>query len=150
MSKLEDAVRIEAPPEVVYAQLEIFLSDTRNYRQWHRAHEHLEWTRGAPFQTGSICYAEAFVLGRLWRSRLIFVEVIENRHVEFRPVWPMSLLIPGCAFDLQPLDEGRATLLRSSSRLGLRGRSSNTLHSAHRHLQEEAVALKRAAEAALS
>lgn len=155
MIQLEDAIRIEVPPERVFDQLKTFLTDTSHFRAWHREHERMEWVEGEPLTTGAVCYAEEFVLGRLQRLQMIFTCVEDDFHIEYRPHWPLSLFVPGNAFDLEPIDGGRATLFRAHGKitlskklmLALSKKHADRLEAVKRHMHEEALALKAAAEA---
>jgi len=94
-----DSVEIQAPPSKVF---DWFMHLTENYCDWHPDHIKAEWIKGKPFEIGSILYAEEYLHGEKHKIKFKLTEIVENHLIEFRNLFPISLLSPRGSFIIEP------------------------------------------------
>ena len=97
---LKDSVEIKTTPEKIW---EFFTDLEKNYKAWHpEDHVLFKWTKGKPMETGSIFYAEEFVMGKIKKFKGTIDEVIPNRKIVFKYSFPLSLVSPGFEWQIEP------------------------------------------------
>jgi hypothetical protein len=155
MIQLKDSIEVEAAPEKVYAWLAQRFTDKESYRAWHPDHVDIRWIRGEPFQEGAIIYAEEYLHGALHKLKFRVTRIVPNRVIEYRSLFPLSLVAPGNAFLIEPKGKNRCTFTATGSlRLPqwlfekLAKKHENKIDATQRHMKEEGENLKRAVEKA--
>jgi hypothetical protein len=154
MITLKDSIAIEATPEAVFGWLVQRFQDKESYQVWHPDHVDIRWIKGEPLQEGSIVYAEERLHGVLHKLKFRITKVVPNRLIEYRILFPMSLLAPENSFVIEPKGEGRCVF---TSQGGLRvprwlfermhRRHKGKIEATEQHMREEGENLKRAVEA---
>ena len=154
MITLCDSIEIAAPPEEVFEWLVLHMSNAELYKAWHPDHVGLRWVKGEPVKEGSIVYADEYLHGVLHRLKFRIVKIVPNKRIEFRSLFPLSLLAPGNSFVIEAKDHDRCIFTASGSlRLprwlferiakGHKGKIEAT----KQHMKEEGINLKAALEA---
>ena len=147
---LRHEIKIDAPPEAVYA----FFEDLeKNYIKWHPDHIVFRWVEGDGLAEGSVAYSEQRIHGKVHKLQARFTKVIPAQRVEFewvgriarlfapRNVWLFEAAYGGCRF----IAESDLRLDWISSRLK---RVQKGLAAGRQHLAEEGENLKRLVESA--
>ena len=99
MVTLQDSIRINRPPAVIFEWFDHFVE---NYRSWHPDHVNAKWVEGKNFEKGSILYAEEYLDGRLEKLSFKITNCIENELIEYKLRFPESILCSGGSFAIQP------------------------------------------------
>jgi hypothetical protein len=151
---LTDSIEIRTTPEKIF---EFFhsLVDDASYRAWH-PHDHvtMRWTKGSPWQEGSVAYAEEYLGGKLYKLNSVVTKVAPNREIEYVPVSRfMRRYAPKNTFSIEPKDTScvfTATVhIRVPLLLRLLAKKSveRGLASVRKHMKEEGENLKKILEA---
>ena len=153
MITLKDSIEVKAAPEKVYAWLAARFKDKASYQAWHPDHVDIRWIKGEPFREGSIIYAEEYLHGDLHKLKFRVTKIVPNRVIEYRSLFPLSLLAPKNAFLIEAKGKNRCIFTATGSlRLPkwlfekLTKKHENKIEATQRHMQEEGVNLKRAVE----
>ena len=153
MIELRHSIEVNAPPEKVFAWLTQRMMDKESYQAWHPDHVDIRWIKGEPLQEGSIVYAEEYLHGHLHKLKFCFTRVVPNRLIEFRPLFPMSLVAPGNSFVIEPKGENScifttAGSIRIPRRLFIRMHRNHKhkIEATEKHMKEEGENLKKALE----
>jgi hypothetical protein len=150
---LSESIEIEATAEEIFEWLVKHTSDTELYKAWHPDHVGVRWIKGEPGKEGSIVCADEYLHGVLHRLKFRIVKIVPNKRIEYRPLFPISLLSPGNSFVIEPKDNDRC-IFTSSGRLRLPrwlfeklGKShKGKIEATKRHMKEEGENLKKALE----
>ena len=153
MITLKDSIEVEATPEEVFNWLVQRLQDRESYQAWHPDHVDIRWIRGGQVQEGSVVYAEEYLHGVLHKLKFRNVKVVPNRLIEYRSLFPLSLLAPANSFVIKPRGEGRCTFTAQGS-LRIPRWLFERMHPKHKgkieatecHMREEGENLKKALE----
>ncbi len=147
MRALHDSIEIDAPPARLWDWLTRL---AENYTDWHPGHLSAEWTAGEPNAVGSVLTA-AEMLGRTREVlRFQLTSVRPPQALRYRMRGPISWLLPGGAFSIEPAGGGARFTATISYRFGrltellFRRRMLLLQH----HMREEAENLKRIMESA--
>ena len=153
MIALKDSIEIRARPEEVFEWLIQRLRDKESYQAWHPDHVDIRWIKGEPLREGSILYAEEYLHGDLHKLKFRITKIVPNRRIEYRSLFPLSLLAPGNTFLIEPKGRDRCVFTAMGS-LRLPAWLFKRLHKKHehrieateQHMKEEGENLKRAVE----
>jgi hypothetical protein len=153
MITLKDSIEVKATPEKVYAWLIARFKDKESYQAWHPDHVDIRWIKGDPFQEGSIIYAEEYLHGDLHKLKFRITKIVPNSLVEYRALFPLSIIAPGNTFLIEPSGENSCMFTATGSlRLPrwlferLKKKHENKIEATQQHIKEEGVNLKRAVE----
>ena len=102
MIKLKDSIEVKAPTEKVFQWLIQRLKDKESYQAWHPDHVDSRWIKGEPLRVGSIVYAEEYLHGYLHKLKFRITKIVPNRLIEYRCLFPLSILAPGNKFLIEP------------------------------------------------
>ena len=102
MITLSDSIEVEATPEEVFEWLVERFKDKESYQAWHPDHVDIRWIKGGPLKEGSIVCADEYLHGVLHRLKFRIVKIVPNRRIEYRSLFPLSLLAPGNTFVIEP------------------------------------------------
>ena len=89
MTTLEDSVKINRPPEVIF---EWFTYFTENYRSWHKDHVTARWVKGTNFEKGAVLYAEEHLGGKLEKLSFEITGRVRNELIEYKLLFPESII----------------------------------------------------------
>jgi uncharacterized protein YndB with AHSA1/START domain len=150
---LTDSIEIRTTPEKIF---EFFYSlvDDASYRAWHPDdHVAMRWTKGSPWQEGSVIYAEEYIDGELQKLTFVVTRVVPNREIEYVPVSRFRRrYAPKYTFSVEPKDTSsvftaavhvRVPLL---PRLLAKMKVEGGLSSVRKHMKEEGENLKKILE----
>ncbi len=150
---LKDSIEIEATPEEVFECLVQRLKDKESYQAWHPEHVDIRWIKGEPFQKGSIIYAEEYLHGILHKLKFRITKIVPNRVVEYRSLFPLSILSPGNAFLIEPKGENSCNFTATGSLRIPRSlfkrlykNHKNKFEATEQHMKEEGENLKKLVE----
>lgn len=153
MINLKDTIEVKARPEEVFAWLTQRMRDKESYRAWHPDHVDIRWIKGEPLQEGSIVYAEEYLHGDLHKLKLRITRIVPNRLIEYRSVFPMSLLAPGNKFIIEPHGHDSCVFTAMGSLriprwlfVRLHRKHEHKIEAAQQHMKEEGQNLKKALE----
>ncbi len=151
---LTHSIEIRTTPERIF---EFFynLVDDESYRAWHPDdHVAMSWTKGSPWQEGSVVYAEEYIDVELYKLTFIVTRVVPNRKIEYAPVSRFRRrYAPKYTFSVEPKNAGciftatvhiRVPLL---PRLLAGKKVERGLSSIRKHMKEEGENLKKILEA---
>jgi len=142
--EITDSIKIKATPEQIFNFLN-GLKDEESYKTWHPDHVVLRWTKGEPFQEGSVVYFKEYLHGKLHKGKFICTRVIPNRLIEYKPSFPLSVFFPKNQFIIEPVDEGGCIFTATSIlRMGPLGKrlSRRQVEGVKSHMKEEGENLK--------
>ena len=150
---LKHSIEIRTTPEKIFEFL-FNLVDDKSYRAWHPDdHVTMRWTKGSPWQEGSVIYAEEYIDGELHKLTFVVTRIVPNREIEYVPVSRFRRrYAPKYTFSIEPTDTGcvftatvhvRVPLL---PRLLARNRVERGLSSVRKHMKEEGENLKKILE----
>ena len=103
MITLQDSIRINRQPAIIFEWFNHFVE---NYKSWHPDHVKAKWVKGKNFEKGSILYAEEYLGGRLEKLSFKITNCIENELIEYKLLFPESIICSGGSFAIQPHDNG--------------------------------------------
>lgn len=147
---IEDSIEIKAPPEKVYQWLIQRFESSDNYRDWHTEHVSVHWIKGNSTKEGSVLYAEEYLHGGLHKLKFLVTKIEMNRRIEYRLLFPASLLIPKNGFIFTSKGRGTSVFTATST---LRGGHiferlfKQRIQALRQHMKEEGENMKAALEA---
>lgn len=101
MIMLTDSTEIKATPEKVFQWFRN-MKEKADYQSWHADHVDVCWTKGKPFEKGSIAWFKEYIHGRLYKFTFLCTEAVPGRIIEYRPLFPWSIIMSKGAFILEP------------------------------------------------
>lgn len=142
MRRLVDSVEIDASPEAVWAWLEA-LAD--HYTAWHPGHVSAHWRLGEPNELGSVLEVVEDIGDHRERLRFEVTRSRPPRLMEYRIQGAHSLLLPGGAFEVCPLDGGTRFIASVWCRGGVvvERLFRRRIAALRKHMREEGQNLKR-------
>ena len=148
MMTLKDSIEIKTMSEQIFNWL-TNLRTREDYQAWHPNHVEWYWIKGEPFQVGSIVYCEEYIHGNKDKLRFICTKVIPNRLIEYRPSFPMSILMSKSQFIIEPKNETSCVLTAAISFREvpfLKKLFSREIEALQQHMKEEGENLKKILE----
>ena len=144
MTTLKHSIEIRASPEKVFSWL---MNLDKNYRKWHP--DHIKWVNEeGSLSEGKTAYYEEYIHGKPHKIRARITKLEKNRLIEFKNMFPMSLICPKGSFVIEPKGKNTlftATLSFRGGRL-LSGLMKSRLEAIKSHMREEGENLKRILE----
>ncbi len=101
MISIKDSIKINAPAEKVFNWL-MNIGTGKDYQAWHPDHVDCQWVKGKPFQKDSVALFQEYLHGKLHRLRFKCTKVMSNRLIEYKPSFPMSILMSRSQFVIEP------------------------------------------------
>lgn len=148
MISIRDSIEIDAPAEIVFSWL-MNIRTAKDYQAWHPNHVDCQWTKGEPFQEDSVVLLEEYLHGKPHRLKFQCTRVIPNKLIEYKPSFPMSILMSRSQFVIEPKGTGscKFTAVISFREGPLFGRLfGKQIESLKQHMKEEGENLKRMIE----
>lgn len=142
MVVLKDSIKIEKPPEIVYEWLNHFVE---NYKSWHiKDHILAKWIKGKNFEEGSILYFKECIGGKLEKMNAKTIKNVKNRMIEYRFLFPTSMICSGGSFNFEPSNSGSVFTAKLYFRFGkvLSMIYPSGLNAIKIHMKEEGENLK--------
>ena len=145
MKTLSDSIEIKAPPEKVY---EWFTHIDQNYLDWHPDHVKAIWLTENKMEIGAKLYTEENIHDDLHKITFQCTNVEPNRKIEFKNLFPMSLICPKGSFIFKPKGENCLFTATLSFRMGktLSKIAKKRVGALKNHMREEGENLKRLLE----
>lgn len=143
-------VAINTSPEKIW---EFLINIEKNYKAWHpEDHILFRWIKGAPFEKGSIFYAEQLMMGEKVKYKGKISDCISGKKITMRFSFPLSLITE----KIEMITEGcetRATFrhltymkFRFLSRTIFKKRNIKMLNDMDDHVRTEGENMKRILE----
>ncbi len=83
-------VEIKTSPDIIW---DFLINIEKNYSVWHpKDHILFQWTKGAPFETGSTFYAEQYMMGEKVKYNGKISESIPGEKITMTFSFPLSLI----------------------------------------------------------
>ncbi|MBN2097996.1 MAG: SRPBCC family protein [Dehalococcoidia bacterium] len=148
MTTLTDSIEIKTAPERVFNGLFRVFSSEEDFKRWHKDHVKCQWLRGKPFEAGSILYVEEYLHGGLHKMKFLGTRLEPNRRVEYRLLFPGSIVCPRGSFIMEPKGESCIFTATLSFRMGwiFSAFAKNRVDAVRRHMKEEGENLKKISE----
>jgi hypothetical protein len=148
MATIKDSIGIKSTPEKIFEDLIKVFSTQKDFKRWHKDHVKCQWIKGKPFEEGSILYVEEFYHGELHKMKFRSTQLEPNRKIEYRLLFPMSIICPKGSFIVEPKGESCIFTAILNFRFGwLLSRFANSKVEAMRdHMREEGENLKKIVE----
>ena len=143
--ELKDSIRINKSPKEIFYWLDYF---TDKYRLWHPDHVMAKWIKGNKFSKGSILYSEEYLGKELEKLKFKITRVVKNKLVEYRLLFPESIICSGGSFSVKPYKKGSIFTTTLSFRMGylLSKLFPFKLKAIKKHMKEEGENLKKILE----
>ncbi len=149
MIKLKDSIEVNAPAGEVFRWLSQCMLDADSYKAWHPDHVDIRWIKGEPLKEGSVVYAEEYLHGDLHKLKFRFIKIVPNRLIEYRILFPMSLLAPSNKFIIEPKSDNSCTFTATGILrlpVWLCKKHKYKSEATRQHMKEEGENLKKALE----
>jgi uncharacterized protein YndB with AHSA1/START domain len=102
---IKDSIEVKASTEKVFQWLTQRMMDKESYQTWHPDHADIRWIKGEPLQEGSRLYAEEYLHGDLHKLKFRITKIVPNRLIEYRCLFPLSIITSGNKFLIEPKAE---------------------------------------------
>lgn len=144
MITLTDSIEIKATPEKIFNGLIKVFSSEEYFKTWHQDHVKCHWIKGEPFEEGSILYVEEYLHGKIHKMKFIGTKVESNRKIEYRLLFPMSVVCPKGSFIIVPKERSCIFTANLSFRFGkaFAKFAGSRVESVKKHMKEEGQNLK--------
>jgi uncharacterized protein YndB with AHSA1/START domain len=157
MITLQDSIEVKASPEKVFQWLTQRMKDKESYKAWHPDHVDIRWIKGEALQEGSILYAEEYLHGDLHKLKFRITKIVPNRLIEYRSLFPLSIIAPGNKFIIEPKGRDSCIFTATGSLriprwlfVRLHKKHEHKIEATRQHMKEEGQNLKKALETTCS
>lgn len=135
---------IDCLPDKIFDTLVFFFQDRENYKLWHKNHISCHWKKGKDFSPGSVLIAEENLHGTLHKLGFTITSCRQNSMLEYRMLFPFSLICRGGSFEMIPKDDGTELVACLSFRGGvlLKRLFRKNIESLRTHMKEEGQNIK--------
>ena len=142
MKTLRDSIEINTKPEKIYQWLRNL---DKNYKQWHQDHVNaVKLTKTSELKIGDIFCYEEYLHGELHTFKFKLINIEENKAIEFKTLFPASLICPKGSFLIEPKDDGSIFTATLSFRMGkiFSRFAKSRVDAIKQHMKEEGENLK--------
>jgi uncharacterized protein YndB with AHSA1/START domain len=153
MITLQDSIEVKASPEKVFQWLTQRMKDKESYKAWHPDHVDIRWIKGEALQEGSILYAEEYLHGDLHKLKFRITKIVPNRLIEYRSLFPLSIIAPGNKFIIEPKGQNSCIFTATGSLriprwlfVRIHKKHQHKIEATQQHMKEEGQNLKKALE----
>jgi hypothetical protein len=124
--------------------IKVFSSE-EYFKRWHQDHVKCQWLRGKPFEIGSVLYVEEYLHGKLHKMKFLGTQLDSNRKIEYKLLFPMSMICPKGLFIIEPKGESCIFTATLSFRLGWLFSifAKSRVEAFKKHVKEEGESLKK-------
>ena len=143
MIALKESIEIHSTPEEVF---DWFRNLDKNYAGWHS--DHIKWSFEGGFREGARCEYEERLHGDLHKARAMLVRIENDRLIEFRHIFPLSIVCPGGSFTIERRGNGClfSATLRFRAGWLFSMLTPRRVDAVKRHMKEEGQNLKNSLE----
>lgn len=144
MITLKESIEITTTPDKAFKWLKNL---DRHYKEWHP--DHVKWiNETGGLDEGDIVYYEEYLHGELHKIRSKITKVAENKRIEFRNLFPMSIICPKGSFIIEPRGDSCIFTATLSFRFGniFSKLAKSRVEALKKHVREEGENLKRLLE----
>ncbi len=148
MITLKDSIEIITTPEKLFNGLINIFSSEEYFKRWHKDHVKSYWIKGKPFEIGSVLYVEEYLHGELHKMKFIGTKLEPNRRVEYKLLFPMSIICPKGSFIIEPKEESCIFTATLSFRFGwlFSKFAKGRVEAIKKHMEREGKNLKKIVE----
>lgn len=148
METIRDSIEIETTPERIFDALVRVFSSQEYFKHWHKDHVKCQWLKGKPFEEGAILYVEEYLHGKLHKMKCLGTQLEPNRRIEYRLLFPMSIICPRGSFTVEPKGDSCILNAALTFRCGwlFRTFARKNVEAVRNHMREEGKNLKRIIE----
>lgn len=148
MDIIKDSIEIKTTPEKAFNTLIKVFSSQNYFREWHKDHIKCCWIEGKPFEEGSILYVEEYLHGKLHKMRFQSTRFETNRNIEYKLLFPMSILCSKGSFSIEERGESCIFTATIIIRFGwlISKIAKKRAEVLRNHMKEEGESLKRLLE----
>jgi len=149
MIVLTDSIEIRATPDKSFQWFKN-LKEKADYQSWHPDHVDARWTKGEPFEKGSIAWFKEYIHGQLYTFTFLCTRAVPDRMIEYRALFPWSIVISKGVFIFEPKGHDSCVFTATISlRLGPLSPQlfAGRLAAVKNHMKEEGESLKKILEA---
>ena len=137
---LKDSIEIKTTPDKIFRWLKNL---DEHYKEWHP--DHVKWiNETGGLDEGDVVYYEEYLHGELHKIRSKITKVEENKRIEFKNLFPVSIICPKGSFILKSREKScifTATLSFRFAKLFLK-LAKNRIDAIKTHMKEEGENLK--------
>jgi hypothetical protein len=144
MITLKDSIEITTTPDNIFKWLKNL---DKHYKEWHP--DHVKWiNETGGLDEGDIVYYEEYLHGELHKIRSKIMKVEKNKRIEFRNLFPISIICPKGSFIVEPGEETCIFTATLSFRFGnlFSKLAKSRVEALKKHIREEGENLKRLLE----
>ena len=148
MDTVKDTIEIKTTPEKIFDGLIKVFSSQEYFKKWHKDHVKCQWLKGKPFDEGSILYVEEYLHGELHKMKFLTTQLEQNRKIEYRLLFPMSIICPRGSFMVEPKGESCIFTATLTFRFGwlFKKFAKSNVEAMKNHMREEGKNLKKIIE----
>jgi len=148
METVKDSIVIKTTPEKIFDGLIKIFSSQGYFKKWHKDHVKCQWLKGKPFEEGSILYVEEYIHGELHKMKFLSTQLEPNRKIEYRLLFPMSVICLRGSFTVEPKGESCIFTATLTFRFGwlFTKFAKNNVEAMKNHMREEGKNLKKIIE----
>ncbi|MFX1320466.1 MAG: SRPBCC family protein [Promethearchaeota archaeon] len=146
MKTLRDSIEINTKPEKIFQWLKNL---DNNYKKWHKDHVNsIKLTATRELEIGDVFCYEEYLHGELHKLKLKLTNVEENRVIEFKTLFPASLICPKGSFLIEPKNDNSIFTATLTFRMGniFSKFAKSRVEAIKKHMKEEGENLKRLLE----
>ncbi|MFX0163613.1 MAG: SRPBCC family protein [Candidatus Hodarchaeota archaeon] len=144
MVTLKHSVEIKTTPDTIFEWLKNL---DQHYREWHP--DHIRWINiTGRLDEGDTSYYEEYLHGKLHKIKFKITKVEENKRIEFKNLFPMSIICPKGSYILEPREESTIFTATLSFRFAwlFSKLAKNRVEAIKTHMKEEGENLKKLLE----
>ncbi len=144
MITLSDSTEIKTTPDKIFEWLKTL---DQHYKEWHP--DHVKWTNiTGSFEEGAIICYEEYLHGELHKAKAKITKLEENKTIEFKNLFPLSIINPKGSFIIESQGENTIFTATLSFRFGwfFKKFVMNRVEAITKHMKEEGENLKRLLE----
>ena len=148
LTTLIDSIEIHTTPEKVFNGLIKVFSTQEYFKKWHKDHVKCNWTKGEPFEVGSILYCEEYLHGDLHKMKFVSTKKEQNKIIEYKLLFPTSIICPKGSFIIEPKEGSCIFTATLSFRFAwlFQKFAKNRVEAVTKHMKEEGEHLKKLLE----
>jgi hypothetical protein len=148
MVTVKDTIEIKTTPEKIFGGLIKVFSSQEYFKKWHKDHVKCQWLKGKPFEKGSILYVEEYLHGELHKMKFLTTQLEPNRKIEYRLLFPMSIICPIGSFTVEQKGESSIFTASLTFRFGwlFTKFAKSNVEGMKNHMREEGENLKKLLE----
>ena len=144
MVTLTHSIEIKTTPDKIFEWLKNL---DQHHKEWHS--DHVRWINiTGSLDEGDIAYYEEYLHGKLHKIKFKITKIEENKRIEFKHLFPMSIICPKGSFILETREESTIFTAKLSFRFAwlFSKLAKGRVEAIKTHMKEEGENLKRLLE----